>query len=39
MYSPQKLVGVKSLVCGGLAGVFPKLMLMPLDFSKKRLEV
>ncbi|XP_064395647.1 mitochondrial thiamine pyrophosphate carrier-like [Halichondria panicea] len=35
----QKLLGAKSLVCGGLAGVIPKLMLMPLDFSKKRLEV
>ena len=30
---------VRSLACGGLAGVFTKITMLPLDLAKKRLEV
>ena len=30
---------MRSLACGGLAGVFTKVTMLPLDLAKKRLEV
>ncbi|KAI8896066.1 mitochondrial carrier domain-containing protein [Globomyces pollinis-pini] len=38
-YVGSYITGAKELVCGGLAGVFSKTMLMPFDIIRKRLQV